>query len=208
MKKYIIQIIVLLIYMPVISQTTSVGSGSYTTQFPGYDSQGRNAIPAGTPQLSGQAATKPVPTNDWWSKLLNTDHVNNLYNYPFAMETTTSGLGVTHIPRGVIGDQISLRVEWLVLIHRATIDDHTDWTVSIKWADSNNSFVATSGIGMPFVYLTKETSDVAKVVVEAGSVTVATSKSEFSTLEMVRILLSTRPLVAHGHKTGIHLPQT
>ena len=181
MKKYIIQFIVLLIYMPVISQTTSVGSGSYTTQFPGYDSQGRNAIPAGTPQLSGQAVTKPVPTNDWWSKLLNTDHVNNLYNYPFAMETTTSGLGVTHIPRGVIGDQISLRVGVVGLNStRATIDDHTDWTVSIKWADNNNSFAATSGIGMPFVYLTKETSDVAKVVVEAGSVTVAN--------EQIRIL--------------------
>lgn len=172
-NKLFLIIIVGFIPTQILSQTTTVGSGSYTTQFPGYDSEGRNAIPAGSPQLTGQAATKPVPTNDWWSKLLNTDHVNNLYNYPFAMETTTSGLGITHIPRGVIGDQISLRVGVDGLNStQATVDDHTDWTVSIKWADSNNSFVATSGIGMPFVYLTKGTSDIAKVVFEAGSVTV------------------------------------
>ena len=172
-KKLFFIIIVGFIPSQILSQTTTVGSGSYTTQFPGYDSQGRNAIPAGSPQLTGQAATKPVPTNDWWSKLLNTDHVNNLYNYPFAMETTTSGLGITHIPRGVIGDQISLRVGVDGLNStRANVDDHTDWTVSIKWADSNNSFVATSGIGMPFVYLTKDPTDIAKVVIEAGSVTV------------------------------------
>lgn len=172
-KKLFFIIIVGFIPLQILSQTTTVGSGSYTTQFPGYDSQGRNAIPAGSPQLTGQAATKPVPTNDWWSKLLNTDHVNNLYNYPFAMETTTSGLGITHIPRGVIGDQISLRIGVDGLNStQATVDNHTDWTVSIKWADSNNSFVATSGIGMPFVYLTKGATDIAKVVVEAGSVTV------------------------------------
>ena len=44
--------------------------------------------------------------------------------------------------------------------------------MSIKWTDSNHSFGATSGIGMPFVYLTKGPNDIAKVVVETGSVTV------------------------------------
>ena len=44
-----------------------VGSGSYTTTFPGTDSAGRNATPPGTPNLSGAALGKPVPTNDWWS---------------------------------------------------------------------------------------------------------------------------------------------
>lgn len=153
---------------------TPVGSGSYTTSFPGKDVENRNDIPPGSPQLSGPAATKPIPTNDWWSKLLNTNHVNNLYNYPFAMETTSSGLGVTHIPRGVIGDQISLRVGVDNLNStQATIDDHTDWTVSIKWTENNNSFTATSGLGMPFLYFTKGDSDLAKVVVVAGTVTVA-----------------------------------
>src|SRR6187399_3334710 len=51
----------------VVAQFTSVGSGSYTTAFPGTDQAGRNTFPSGTPGLSGVAATKPVPTNDWWS---------------------------------------------------------------------------------------------------------------------------------------------
>ena len=168
-----LSIFLMLTYHIATSQTINLGSGSFTNQFPGTDSEGRNTVPTGSPQLSGVAATKPIPTNDWWSKLLNNDHVNNLYNYPLAMETTTSGLNITHIPRGVIGDQISLRVGIDGLDSaKATIDDHTDWTVSIKWTDSNHSFGATSGIGMPFVYLTKGPNDIAKVVVETGSVTV------------------------------------
>ena len=55
-----------------------------------------------------QAISNKARPNKRLRSLLNTDPVNNLYNYPFAMETTTSGLGVTHIPRGVIGDQISM----------------------------------------------------------------------------------------------------
>jgi len=62
--------------------TFPVGSGSYITHHPGHDEAGRNHYPAGAPQLSGNAVGKPIPSNDWWCKLLNTDHVNNLFNYP------------------------------------------------------------------------------------------------------------------------------
>ena len=47
------------------SQVVNVGSGSYTTVFPGTDVAGRNGFPSGTPLTTGKAATKPVPTNDW-----------------------------------------------------------------------------------------------------------------------------------------------
>ena len=64
------------------SQVINVGDGSYTTSFPGTDSAGRNEYPSGTPQLSGNALNKPVPTNDWWSKLVKENHADNLFNYP------------------------------------------------------------------------------------------------------------------------------
>ena len=35
----------------------------------------------------GIAATKPVPTNDWWSKAIKENHADNLFNYPLAMKT-------------------------------------------------------------------------------------------------------------------------
>lgn len=44
------------------AQITSVGNGSYTRTFPGADSAGRNSFPSGSPQLSGNAFGKPVPT--------------------------------------------------------------------------------------------------------------------------------------------------
>ena len=80
----------------------SVGSGSYTTTFPGTDAAGRNQFPPGTPQLSGTASGKPVPTNDWWSNLLVSDHVSNLFPHPLALRTNNQGLVLTYIPRGVM----------------------------------------------------------------------------------------------------------
>ncbi len=77
------------------SQTVSIGNGSYTTSFPGTDSAGRNGYPSGTPQLSGNAIGKPVPTNDWWSKLVKENHADNLFNYPITLKTTNEGLVVT-----------------------------------------------------------------------------------------------------------------
>ena len=56
----------------------NLGGGSYTTTFPGTDSGGRNGYPSGSPQISGIAANKPVPTNDWWSKLVKENHADNL----------------------------------------------------------------------------------------------------------------------------------
>jgi hypothetical protein len=74
--------------------TVTVGGGSYTDTFPGVDVAARNGFPPGSPQLSGAAVGRPVPTNDWWSALLNTNHAGNLFNYPLAMGTLTYGLDI------------------------------------------------------------------------------------------------------------------
>lgn len=56
---------------------------------------------------------------------------------------------------------------------QATVSDYSDWTVSMNWANSSHSFTATAGIGMPFVYFTKNTADVAKIDINEGTVTIA-----------------------------------
>ena len=86
-----------------LTAQVTVGNGSYTTTFPGTDSAGRNGFPSGTPQLSGTAVGKPVPTNEWWSKLVKEDHADNLFNYPMTLKTKNDGLIVTYIPWGPIG---------------------------------------------------------------------------------------------------------
>src|SRR5687768_835690 len=71
----------LFLIIDVVAQVP-VGSGSYTTTFPGTDAAGRNTFPSGSPGISGTAATKPVPTNDWWSNFVKNSHGGQAFNYP------------------------------------------------------------------------------------------------------------------------------
>lgn len=153
---------------------TSVGSGSYSTIYPGADSAGRNGFPAGSPQLTKNAINKPVPTNDWWSKLIKENHADNLFNYPMTMKTADNGLIVTYIPSGVIGDNQAIEVGLTGLnTTKATAADYSDWTVSMNWNDGDRDLQATSGIGMPFVYFEKNASSTAQVKVNSGNATIS-----------------------------------
>jgi len=156
------------------AQTTQVGSASYTNSHPGYDSAGRNDFPSGSPQLSGNALGKPVPTNDWWSKLVKEDHADNLFNYPMTMKTTDTGLIVTYIPWGVIGDSAPIEVSLTGLsTTKATVSDYSDWTVTMNWKDADNELNVTSGIGMPFLYYEKDADDIVEIKVNSGSVSIS-----------------------------------
>ncbi len=165
-----------------VAQVTPIGSGSYTTAFPGTDSAGRNGFPSGSPQLSGNAIGKPVPTNDWWSALIKQNHANNLFNYPLALKTVNAGLVVSYIvpastPNGSsqpIDDALPITVGVSGLNStQASVSDYSDWTVSMDWSNASHSFSATAGIGMPFLYFTKNATDVASVTITEGNVVIA-----------------------------------
>jgi len=175
--------IISLILIQTISnaQIISVGSGSYTTAFPGTDAAGRNTYPSGSPNVSGVAATKPVPTNDWWSSLIKNNFVTNLFNYPLAFKTSATGLVVCYItaPSGGGGSSQPVSdVNPIIVgvsnlnVSKATVSDYSDWTVTTNWNGSGHDFNTTIGMGMPFVYFIKGGSDVAQVVVNSGSVTI------------------------------------
>lgn len=157
-----------------LAQSVPVGKGSYTTTFPGTDAAGRNGFPPGTPQLSEKAIGKPVPTNDWWSLLLQSNHVSNLFNYPMALKTKPAGLVVSYIPWGVYDDQEPIVVGLSGLnADKATVADYSDWTVTIDWNDGGEHLQVTSGIAMPFLYFNKETDDNLQVTVNLGTATVS-----------------------------------
>lgn len=177
-----IVLILLLVSQMITAQFTTVGEGSYTTVFPGTDSAGRNAYPSGTPQVSGNAVGKPVPTNDWWSALVKQNHANNLFNYPLALKTVNEGLIVSYIvptstPNGSsqpIDDALPITVGVTGLnASQATVSDYSDWTVSMNWSNGTHSFEATAGIAMPFLYFTKNTADVASVKITEGTVVIS-----------------------------------
>ncbi len=168
-------IILVTIFLSVntIAQTVSVGSGSYTKTFPGTDSAGRNGFPSGTPNLSGAAVGKPIPTNDWWSKLVKETQASNLFTYPYTLKTATNGLVVSYIPSGVIDDMLPVTMSVKGMnATKTTVSDYSDWTVTMDWNDGTHNFQATAGIAMPFLYFTKKTTDEAQVTVTSGTVTI------------------------------------
>ena len=151
----------------------SVGSGSYTTNHPGLDAAGRNGYPSGTPFLSGAALNRPVPTNDWWSKVVKEGQAANLFNYPLTLKTTNNGLIVTYIPWGVIGDSQPITIGLSGLqTNQTTVSDHSDWTVQMSWQDSDQQMKVTAGIGMPFLYFEKGVNDQIEISIRSGQVTV------------------------------------
>nr|WP_321411844.1 glycosyl hydrolase [uncultured Carboxylicivirga sp.] len=151
------------------AQTVTIGNGSYTTSFPGVDAAGRNGYPSGSPQITGNAIGKPVPTNDWWSQLIKENHAANMFNYPLALQTKNEGLVVSYIPWGVYGDQVPIVIGLESLnASMATVSDYSDWTVTMDWYDGTHNMKATAGIGMPFLYFTKTSNDVVKITVNSG----------------------------------------
>jgi len=156
------------------AQVIPVGSGSYTKTFPGTDAAGRNGFPSGTPNLSGAALGKPVPTNDWWSKLAKETQASNLFTYPYTLKTTPNGLVVSYIPSGVIDDMSPVVMSVVgMAATKTTVSDYSDWTVTMDWNDGTRNFQATAGIAMPFLYFTKKTTDVVQVTVNSGTVTIS-----------------------------------
>ena len=184
MNRILLCVISLFLPLVLLAELVQIGSGSYTTTFPGADQAGRNQYPAGTPQLSGNAVGKPVSTNDWWSNLLINDHVSNLYAHPVSMRTESQGLVLTYIPRGVQDAvrPIIVGVAGLAA-SKCTVDDYSDWTVTMAWNDEAHGFKATAGLGMPFVYFEKNTTDQAQIQVNEGTARV---EGEILLVENVR----------------------
>ena len=173
MKKFITIFFILIQHHILLSNIIPVGSGSYTTTFPGVDEAGRNSYPSGEPQVTGPALNKNIPTNDWWSSLIKNDHASNLFNYPMSLKTVNKGLVLSYIPWGVLDDQEPIVVGLTGLnSNQAKVYDFSDWTVTIDWTDSENTIQAIIGIGMPFIYFTKDSDSTVEIEINLGSVSI------------------------------------
>lgn len=175
MKKliFICAVVLAFFFKALAADIVSVGHGSYTTAFPGYDSAGRNSYPSGTPYLSGNALGKPVPTSDWWSTLVKEGAAANLFNYPFTLKTLPAGMLVSYIPFGVIDDLTPFVVGVRDMnAPTVTVSDYSDWTVTVNWNDGSHHFELTAGVGMPFLYFTKQSSDLAQITINSGTVVI------------------------------------
>lgn len=202
MRKNILWLLTSLFPFLLYSQIVPVGNGSYTQTFPGTDAAGRNSYPSGSPQLSGQALGRPVPTNDWWSSLVKENHASNLFNYPFTLKTVNQGLVVSYIPFGVIDDMQPIVIGTMGLnANRVTISDFSDWSIKMDWRDNAHQFDVTAAIGMPFLYMTQKEGEVAVVTVKSGNVTI---KQEMLIIEKAKNGASFAVYAPKGSTWSLH----
>ena len=176
-KKHLLTLLLIAVTLVPVSAQVSVGAGSYSSTFPGADAAGRNGFPSGNPYVSGNAVGKPIPTNDWWSKLIKEGQADNLFNYPFTLKTQSDGLIVSYIPWGVIGDSAPIKIGLSGLsASNTTVSDYSDWTVSMNWAANSKSMTVTAGVAMPFLYFEKDSADQVAITVNSGSVSIDGTK--------------------------------
>ena len=149
-----------------VSQTVTIGKGSYGTVLPSGGVGPRLfSGTAAVPKVSN-SFIKPVQTSDFWSSLIfpfyGDQHSNNLYAHPLYFKAKGTGLqlGYTFTPIYPAADymfpfsqQLTVGVAGLNATKTVT-DDYGDWTVTALWDDGVRSMRATLGHGLPFAFFT------------------------------------------------------
>ncbi len=93
------------------------------------------------------------------------------------MKTVNSGLVTSYIPWGVISDIEPITVGVESLNHNAPyISAYSDWHITMEWKNGSQRFQATVGMGMPFVYYQKDSSNKAQIKINTGTATISNEK--------------------------------
>lgn len=149
----------------------NVGKASYSDTFPGVDKANRNSYPSGSPYVSGKAALSPVPTNDWWSNELTAPFGHSIFNYPLALKSGATGLTIINnlFNQAITADKpLTVGLEGLST-DAATVCDYSDWTVTLSWkSQAAGEMKATIGMGMPFVYFSKNSDNAVRIDASIG----------------------------------------
>lgn len=151
-----------------------IGNATYSDEFPGTDEANRNGYPRLAPYVSGKAAGRPAPTNDWWSAEIATPHASAIFNYPLTLRSKDQGLVIIDNLRfqGATADvPVTVGVQGLTA-SESTVCDYSDWTVTIRWANDASSMEAIVGLGMPMVYFTKTGTAPVAINVQMGTVAI------------------------------------
>ncbi|MGY5354113.1 glycosyl hydrolase [Wenyingzhuangia sp. IMCC45467] len=182
--KYLVVTLSVFITNLLFAQTpVSVGSGSYasyppsqelefewegTTYYTDYDFVYNNPI------YVSDGETRPIPTNDWWTRILVDQYGGLLFAYPLVMEPTSEGLKVQY-PIGFSQDGSNLdRGNGLVIKadnytpDKAIAADWTDWSVVMGMPDAETgaNMNVTMAHGIPFTQI--ETTGINPTIVANG----------------------------------------
>ena len=140
-----------------------VGAGSYAAGPPAHEGPKPAAMVTDRPIYLTPDASRPIPTNDWWTDLINRPFSGGLWAYPFCVQADDRGVDVT-LPIGWNADgteparsapvqlQAAAQGEPFVAVD-ARAKAWGDWTLTFRSADAAGRHIDfTIGRGLPYVW--------------------------------------------------------
>ena len=138
----------------------SVGAGSYATYPPSQANAG--SLPTTPPTYVVTNNGQPMPSNKWWTDLINSQYAGNMWAQPLTISADAQGINLYNpnswVPSGTT-PQMSL--DSPITIHGQQFSPADaralkwgDWTVSFRMQQAVNQFMdVTIGHGLPSVWV-------------------------------------------------------
>ena len=154
-------------------QRVTVGKGSYAEYAPlsksKTDEHGgdQSQFMQYRPLNIREAADKPIPTNDWWTNLINGDdkHSGNeltghLWSYPQYVQGMKYGLDI-HYPKYWVDNGTEMKAQSKLTVKGGDdfypsvpmAEKWSDWTVTFSESDGDKKMLTTLAHGVPFTWI-------------------------------------------------------
>ena len=179
MKSTILKQLLLLLalaagFIPLAAQQQiKVGKGSYASYSP--LSKSRSSEHGGDQSRYMQYRTlnireaddRPIPTNDWWTNLINGDDkhsgrelTGHLWSYPQYVQGMRYGLDI-HYPKYWVDNGTEMKAQSKLSImcgehfapQRPMAESWSDWTMTFSEEDGSQSLLTTLAHGVPFTWV-------------------------------------------------------
>lgn len=137
----------------------AAGAGSYTTRLP------EGAKPPPRVYHRGEKLRGKVPSNDWWSSLLWSSNSFAHFPHPLAVKVENTGLRIGYpgakltankaaifglMPGG--SNDLTIGHSTVATFADFTVEDASDWFVTVRMAGGTESLTLSYGHGSPFVF--------------------------------------------------------
>lgn len=173
----------------VAQSAVSVGKGSYAAYLP--LSKSNTAEHKGDKSQYMQyrklyireTAGKPIPTNDWWTDLINADRersaqevTGHLWSYPQYVQGMKYGIDI-HYPKYWIDNGTEMKAQSKLTVQggedfRATTpmaEAWSDWTVTFSEESGSQKMLTTLAHGVPFTWIEMENISPVITAVKTGN---------------------------------------
>ncbi|WP_189663226.1 MULTISPECIES: glycosyl hydrolase [unclassified Polaribacter] len=153
--------------------------------------------------------TRPIPTNDWWTRILVEKYGGLLFAYPLVLEPTAEGVKIQY-PIGFVADGSNLERGNGLMIKaddytpdKAIAADWTDWSVVMGMPDeeTGSNMNVTMAHGIPFTQI--ETKGINPIIFAEGGASYYNSLGE--PIEFPIASGGEFVLESEGRLFGIHL---